>query len=92
VHIAQYPSARQNHDPRRPRKLLLHRRELDRLMRELGLRPRSTVIPLRLYLYKGLAKLEIALGSGRRSYDKRQAIAKRDADRAIQRGMRREQR
>jgi SsrA-binding protein len=92
VHIAQYAPARENHDPRRPRKLLLHRRELDRLEQELGQNPRSTVIPLRLYLYRGLAKIEIALARGRRRYDKRQAIAKRDADRAIQRAMRREQR
>ena len=92
VHIAQYAPARENHDPRRPRKLLLHRRELDRLEQELGQNPRSTVIPLRLYLYRGLAKIEIALARGRRRYDKRQVIAKRDADRAIQRAMRRGQR
>lgn len=92
VHIAQYAPARENHDPRRPRKLLLHRRELDRLEQELGQNPRSTVIPLRLYLYRGLAKIEIALARGRRRYDKRQVIAKRDADRAIQRAMRRERR
>ena len=92
VHIAQYAPARENHDPRRPRKLLLHRRELERLEQELGQNPRSTVIPLRLYLYRGLAKIEIALARGRRRYDKRQVIAKRDADRAIQRAMRREHR
>lgn len=92
VHIAQYAPARENHDPRRSRKLLLHRRELDRLEQELGQNPRSTVIPLRLYLYRGLAKIEIALARGRRRYDKRQVIAKRDAERAIQRAMRREQR
>ena len=90
AHIAQYAPARENHDPRRPRKLLLHRRELGRLEQELGQNPRSTVIPLRLYLYNGLAKVEIALARGRRSYDRRQEIAKRDADRAIQRAMRRE--
>ncbi len=92
VNIARYPPARDNHDPGRPRKLLLHRRELERLERELGHNPRSTVIPLRLYLYNGLAKIEIALGHGRRSYDKRQAIATRDADRAIRRALRRERR
>ena len=92
VNIARYAPARDNHDPVRPRKLLLHRRELERLERELGLNPRSTVIPLRLYLYNGLAKIEIALGHGRRSYDKRQAIATRDADRAIRRALRRERR
>ncbi|MEE8422661.1 MAG: SsrA-binding protein SmpB [Dehalococcoidia bacterium] len=92
VHIAGYAPARDNHDPRRPRKLLLHRRELDRLQREMGLRPRTTVVPLRLYLYNGLAKVEIALATGRRLHDRRQAIAERDANRAIQRGMRRDQR
>lgn len=92
VHVAQYPPARENHDPLRPRRLLLHRRELDRLEQELREHPRSTVVPTRLYLNNGLAKIEIALGSGRRAYDKREAIAKREADRAIQRGVRREQR
>jgi SsrA-binding protein len=92
VHIAIYAPARENHDPRRPRRLLLHRRELDRLQREMGLKPRTTVVPLRMYLYNGLAKVEIALATGRRSYDRRQAIAERDANRAIQRGMRRDQR
>jgi SsrA-binding protein len=92
VHIAAYAPARDNHEPRRPRKLLLHRRELDRMQREMGLRPRITVVPLRLYLYNGLAKIEISLAQGRREYDRRQTIAKRDADRAIQRGMRQDQR
>ena len=92
VHIAQYPPARENHDPVRPRKLLLHRRELDRLERELERNPRSTAIPLRLYLYNGLAKIEIALARGRRAYDKRQAIARRDADRTMQRALRHERR
>ena len=92
VHIAQYPPARENHDPVRPRKLLLHRRELDRLEQELERNPRSTAIPLRLYLYNGLAKIEIALARGRRAYDKRQAIARRDADRTMQRALRHERR
>ncbi|MEE8337192.1 MAG: SsrA-binding protein SmpB [Dehalococcoidia bacterium] len=92
VHIAGYAPARENHEPRRPRRLLLHRRELDRMQRELGQQPRTTVIPLRMYLYNGLAKVEIALARGRRSWDRRQAIAQRDANRAIQRGMRQEQR
>ena len=62
------------------------------MQREMGLRPRITVVPLRLYLYNGLVKIEIALAQGRREYDRRQTIAKRDADRAIQRGMRQDQR
>ena len=89
AHIAQYkPAARMNHDPTRSRKLLLHRREIRELAREVetaGL----TIIPLRLYLKDGQAKLEIALGRGKRKFDKREAIAKREADRAMQRAMRR---
>ena len=92
VHIARYMPARENHEPTRARKLLLHRRELDRLHRELEEQPRTTVVPLRLYLQNGLAKVEIGLGRGRRAYDKRQVIATRDAERAIARAMRREQR
>jgi len=89
AHVAQYkPAARTNHDPTRSRKLLLHRREIRELAREVetaGL----TIIPLRLYLKDGQAKLEIALGRGKRKFDKREAIAKREADRAMQRAMRR---
>lgn len=92
VHIARYMPARENHEPTRARKLLLHRRELDRLHRELEEQPRTTLVALRLYLHKGLAKVEIGLGRGRRAYDKRQAIATRDAERSIARAMRREQR
>lgn len=92
VHIARYMPAGENHEPTRARKLLLHRRELDRLHRELEEQPRTTVVPLRLYLQRGLAKVEIGLGRGRRAYDKRQVIATRDAERTIARAMRREQR
>lgn len=88
VHIAPYdPSGgRYGHEPQRPRKLLLHRREIDRLssrVRERG----YTIVPLRLYLAGGLAKVEIALARGKRKYDKREAIAKRDAQRAIERAL-----
>ena len=62
------------------------------LERELTRNPRTTVIALRLYLYNGLAKIEIALARGRRAYDRREVIARRDAERAMQRGMRRAQR
>ena len=89
VHIAHYPAARDNHEPARPRKLLLHRSELERLERELREQPGMTIVPLQMYLSRGKAKVEIGLGRGRRSYDKRQAIAKRDADRTIQRALRR---
>ncbi len=92
VHIAQYGHARENHDVIRPRKLLLHRRELDRLRQAMQEQPRTTVIPLRMYLYNGLAKVEIGLGRGRRQYDKRQAIKKRETDRDMQRAIRHAQR
>jgi SsrA-binding protein len=92
VHVAHYAPARDNHEPTRPRKLLLHRRELDRLEHELGERPRTTVIVLRMYLHNGLAKVELGLARGRRTYDKRQAIRKREEDRAMQRAVRSAQR
>lgn len=89
AHIAQYPPAgRLQHDPTRSRRLLLHKREIRELAREVetaGL----TIIPLRMYLKDGKAKLEIGLGRGKKKYDKREAIAKRDAERAMQRAVRR---
>jgi len=87
VHIAPYdPAGRYGHEPLRPRKLLLHRREIERLasrVRERG----YTMVPTRLYLKGGRAKVEIALARGKRKYDKRQAIAKRDAQRDIDRAL-----
>jgi SsrA-binding protein len=87
VHVAPYdPAGRYGHDPLRPRKLLLHRREIERLaarVRERG----YTIVPTRLYLKGGRAKVEIALARGKRQYDKRQAIAKRDAQRDIERAL-----
>jgi len=68
--------------------LLLHRREINELEREFQ-SGGTTVVPLRLYLKDGRAKLEIALARGKKSYDKREAIAKRDADRQMQRALRR---
>ena len=90
VHIAPYAAARDNHEPTRPRKLLLHRSELQRLERALREQPGTTIVPLRLYLIRGMAKIEIGLGRGRRRYDKRQAIAKREAERTMQRALRKE--
>ncbi len=85
VHIAPYdPAGRSGHEPCRPRKLLLHRREIDRLVSRVQERG-YTIVPLRLYLKGGRAKVEIALARGKRKYDKRQAIAKRDAQREIDR-------
>ncbi len=74
-----------NHDPLRPRKLLLHRRELARIssrVAEKGL----TAIPLSVYFRRGYAKVKLGLCRGKRAYDKREAIAKRDAERAARRG------
>lgn len=88
-HIAIYEQAgRFGHsDPLRARKLLLHRREIARIcgqMRERG----YTAVPTSLYLAHGRAKIEIALARGKRQYDKRQAIARRDSERQIQRALR----
>jgi SsrA-binding protein len=88
VHIPPYgPAARENHDPERPRKLLLHRRELDRIAgraQERGL----TLVPTRIYFSDGYAKVEIALARGKDLYDKRQAIRERETRRDIERGLR----
>jgi SsrA-binding protein len=88
VHIAPYdPAGRLGHAPRRPRKLLLHRREINRLIDQVHERG-YTLVPVRLYLKSGRAKVEIALARGKRKYDKRQTIAKRDAQRDIDRALR----
>ncbi len=88
VHIGAYEQAgRDNSPPRRDRKLLLHRKEISRLegkVAERGL----TLVPLRLYFVRGRAKVEIALARGKRRYDKRQAIRKRETDRDLQRALR----
>jgi SsrA-binding protein len=87
AHIPEYTQGTwTNHEPRRARKLLLHRDEINRLIgktRESGL----TLIPLQLYFRDGKVKIEIALARGKRSYDKREAIARRDAKREISRAM-----
>src|SRR5262249_12234360 len=85
AHIAPYdPHARQGHDPLRPRRLLLHKKEIGKLNEKIQLKG-YTVVPVRMYISKGRAKLEIALARGKRQYDKRQAIAERDSQRDIQR-------
>lgn len=87
AHIAPYqPASRQNHDPRRPRRLLLHKRELVRL--EQGVRQKGlTLVPTRMYLKRGRAKLEFALARGKRKYDKRQTLAAREAKRSMERAL-----
>jgi SsrA-binding protein len=85
AHIAPYVQAnRFNHDPRRRRRLLLHQREISELwnaVRQKGM----TIVPTRVYLKDGRAKLEIAIARGKKMHDKREAIAKRDAEREEQR-------
>jgi len=89
AHVAHYPPAGPaNHDPTRSRRLLLHRRQIRELSRRVEAEG-MTLVPLRLYLKDGRAKLEIALGRGKRRYDKRAAIAKRDAQRQMERALRR---
>lgn len=89
AHIAKYaPAAAANHEPTRRRRLLLHKRQIADLARAVEAEG-VTVVPLRLYLKNGRAKLEIAVARGKKHYDKRAAIAKRDAERQIQRAMRR---
>lgn len=86
-HINPYTHGnRANHDPLRPRKLLLHRGEIDRLKSAVSQDGR-TLVPLRLYFKHGLAKAEIAVARGKKTYDKRQSIAKKDATRNMQREM-----
>lgn len=87
AHIAPYTHAtRENHEPRRERKLLLHRREIDRWLGKVNEKG-FTIVPLRLYLRNNKAKVEIALVRGKRQYDKRAAIAKRDAERDLRRSL-----
>ncbi len=87
-HIAQWPQAGPyfNHEPNRPRRLLLHRDEIERLrgrVEQKGL----TLVPLKLYFVRGRAKIEIGVARGKKLYDKREAIAERDARREIERAL-----
>jgi SsrA-binding protein len=89
VHIPPYgPASRENHEPERPRKLLMHKREIERLIgrtREKGL----TLVPTRLYFRDGRAKVEIALARGKDVGDKRQSIKEREMKREMERSIRR---
>jgi SsrA-binding protein len=85
VHISPYDFGnRENHEPRRERRLLLHHQEIRRLHSKVAERG-WTIVPLRMYLKAGLAKIEIGLARGKRLYDKRDAVAERDMDRDLQR-------
>ncbi len=86
VHINPYPYARAELDPDRPRKLLVHHRQIDELMRATGEKG-ITLVPLRMYFLNGRVKVELALARGKRNYDKRHAIAERDAKREAERAL-----
>lgn len=85
AHIAPYdPASSENHDPKRDRKLLLNKKEIAKLwdqVRQKGV----TIVPTSIYLKKGRAKVEIAIAKGKQKHDKRQALAKKDAQREIER-------
>jgi SsrA-binding protein len=87
AHIPEYDfGAWTNHAPRRTRKLLLHKKEIAKLAREAEAAGK-TIIPLALYFADGYAKVQIAVAVGKREYDKRQALAARDAEREVRRAM-----
>lgn len=84
LHIPEYPQASiQNHEPTRVRKLLLHKAEIAKLKQKIEAQG-YTLVPLKLYFNGNKVKVEVALAKGRKTHDKRQAIAKRDAERDMQ--------
>ena len=88
MHVTPYEyTAKEGQDPLRPRKLLLHRREIDYLIVQIS-QKRLALIPLRLYFKKSLAKVELALAKGKKQYDKREAIRQKEAQRDIDRAKR----
>lgn len=89
VHIPEYTQGTwTNHEPRRPRKVLLHRKEIDRWAAKAAERG-LTIVPLALYFKDGRVKVELALARGKRTYDKRHDLAQRDAAREVERAFRR---
>ena len=86
AHINPYPQAnRLNHDPLRPRKLLLHKREIKRLIGKVEQRG-YTLIPLKLYFVNGKVKVDLALAKGKKLYDKRETLKKKTMEREMERG------
>ena len=86
-HIASYDAASYNtHEPIRPRKLLLHRKEIDILAGRV-MQKGLTLVPLKLYIKHGIAKLELGVAKGKKAYDKREAIARRDTERELDRAL-----
>ena len=89
VHIPEYAQGNwTNHEPRRTRKLLMHRKEIDKLAAETAERG-LTLVPLSLYFKDGKVKVELALARGKRTYDKRHDLARKDAAREVERALRR---
>jgi len=89
VHIAPWAnSAQDNHDPLRPRKLLLHKDEIQRLVGKTAERG-LTLVPLKVYFNHGLAKIELGLAKGKKTYDRRESLKEKDAQMQIDRAMRR---
>ena len=86
AHIPEYSHGKDNHLPRRNRKLLLHRREIEKLERETDQSGR-TIVPLAIYFSDGYAKVEIAVATGKRDWDKRQTLIEREANREAERAM-----
>jgi SsrA-binding protein len=87
MHIPRYEMADQrSYEPKRPRKLLLHRKEIERLVGKTAERG-LTVVPLKVYFTRGLAKVQLGLGRGKRQFEKRQDLAKREHQREIQRSL-----
>jgi SsrA-binding protein len=88
VHIPPYkPAARENHEPERPRKLLLHRKQIERLIGQVAQKG-LTLVPTRIYFKDGRAKVELALAQGKDRFDKRQAIRERETRRDMDRALR----
>ncbi|MBC8429675.1 MAG: SsrA-binding protein SmpB [Dehalococcoidia bacterium] len=87
VHIARYEAGSYlSHEPRRPRKLLLHRKQIDSLTSQV-LERGFTLVPLKLYIKDSLAKVEVALAKGKKLYDKRESIARHETEREIERAI-----
>ncbi len=87
VHISPWEGGnRENHDPLRARRLLLHRREINRMAQRIAEKG-WTLVPLRIYLKNNRAKVELGLARGKKQYDKREAIAQRDSDRELRRAV-----
>ena len=86
-HIASYDAASYNtHQPTRPRKLLLHKEEINRLTKRVAQRG-LTLVPLKLYIKHGIAKMEIGVGKGKKVYDKREVIVRRETEREMRRAL-----